>query len=70
MTAGETTAGGLAAQGHAAREHAAQDHAAEDFLAWPDLAARALGGSVIHPGEQWAICKDSEGTPFGLACGS
>jgi predicted enzyme related to lactoylglutathione lyase len=31
---------------------------------------RALGGSVIHPGEQWAICKDSEGTPFGLACGS
>ena len=27
----------------------------------------ALGGSVIHPGEQWAICKDSEGSPFGLA---
>jgi predicted enzyme related to lactoylglutathione lyase len=25
-----------------------------------------LGGSVVHPGEQWAICKDSEGTPFGL----
>ena len=28
---------------------------------------QALGGSVVHPGEQWAICKDSEGTPFGLA---
>jgi predicted enzyme related to lactoylglutathione lyase len=27
----------------------------------------ALGGSVVHPGEKWAICKDSEGTPFGLA---
>ena len=27
----------------------------------------ALGGSVIHPGERWAICKDSEGSPFGLA---
>lgn len=27
----------------------------------------ALGGSVIHPGERWAICRDSEGTPFGLA---
>jgi predicted enzyme related to lactoylglutathione lyase len=27
----------------------------------------ALGGSVVHPGEAWAICKDSEGTPFGLA---
>jgi predicted enzyme related to lactoylglutathione lyase len=26
-----------------------------------------LGGSVIHPGEVWAICKDSEGSPFGLA---
>jgi predicted enzyme related to lactoylglutathione lyase len=26
-----------------------------------------LGGSVIHPGEAWAICKDSEGSPFGLA---
>jgi predicted enzyme related to lactoylglutathione lyase len=26
----------------------------------------ALGGSVVHPGEQWAICRDSEGTPFGL----
>ena len=26
----------------------------------------ALGGSVVHPGEIWAICKDSEGSPFGL----
>jgi predicted enzyme related to lactoylglutathione lyase len=26
-----------------------------------------LGGEVVHPGEQWAICRDSEGTPFGLA---
>jgi predicted enzyme related to lactoylglutathione lyase len=27
----------------------------------------ALGGAVVHPGESWAVCKDSEGTPFGLA---
>jgi len=27
---------------------------------------QALGGSVVHPGEKWAVCKDSEGTPFGL----
>ncbi|HEX4009939.1 MAG TPA: VOC family protein [Solirubrobacteraceae bacterium] len=27
----------------------------------------ALGGSVIHPGSQWSICRDSEGSPFGLA---
>jgi predicted enzyme related to lactoylglutathione lyase len=28
---------------------------------------RELGGEVIHPGERWAICRDSEGSPFGLA---
>ncbi len=28
---------------------------------------RALGGSVVHPGERWAICKDSEGSPFALS---
>lgn len=28
---------------------------------------QALGGSVIHPGERWAICRDSEGSPFALA---
>jgi predicted enzyme related to lactoylglutathione lyase len=26
-----------------------------------------LGGSVVHPGEHWAVCRDSEGSPFGLA---
>jgi predicted enzyme related to lactoylglutathione lyase len=26
-----------------------------------------LGGTVVHPGTQWAICKDPEGSPFGLA---
>jgi predicted enzyme related to lactoylglutathione lyase len=37
-----------------------------------DLAAAvervcALGGEIVHPGEHWVICRDSEGTPFGLA---
>ena len=27
----------------------------------------ALGGAVIHRGERWSICRDSEGSPFGLA---
>ena len=36
-----------------------------------DLAAtvervRALGGEIVHPGERWVICHDSEGAPFGL----
>ncbi len=26
-----------------------------------------LGGSVVHPGTRWSICRDSEGSPFGLA---
>jgi predicted enzyme related to lactoylglutathione lyase len=25
------------------------------------------GGTVVHPGERWAVCRDSEGSPFGLA---
>lgn len=28
---------------------------------------QALGGRVIHPGERWSICRDSEGSPFALA---
>jgi predicted enzyme related to lactoylglutathione lyase len=42
------------------------------YFAVPDLEAalarvEELGGSVVHPGGRWAICKDSEGSPFGLA---
>jgi predicted enzyme related to lactoylglutathione lyase len=42
------------------------------YFAVADLEAaleqvRAMGGSVIHPGSRWAICRDSEGSPFGLA---
>ena len=41
------------------------------YFGVPDLAAALervveLGGSVIHPGKSWAICRDSEGSPFGL----
>jgi len=25
------------------------------------------GGSIVHPGERWAICRDSEGNPFAIA---
>jgi predicted enzyme related to lactoylglutathione lyase len=28
---------------------------------------RELGGEVVHPGERWSVCRDSEGSPFGLA---
>lgn len=26
-----------------------------------------LGGSHVHPGAEWSICRDCEGTPFALA---
>ena len=26
-----------------------------------------LGGDVVHRGERWSICRDTEGSPFGLA---
>jgi predicted enzyme related to lactoylglutathione lyase len=31
---------------------------------------REFGGSIIHPGDQWAVCRDSEGSPFALAAAS
>jgi predicted enzyme related to lactoylglutathione lyase len=48
------------------------DTASLPYFTVADLAAsmervRELGGAVIHPGERWAICRDSEGSPFALA---
>jgi predicted enzyme related to lactoylglutathione lyase len=48
------------------------DTASLPYFAVADMAAalervRGLGGSVVHPGEAWSVCRDSEGTPFGLA---
>jgi predicted enzyme related to lactoylglutathione lyase len=48
------------------------DTASLPYFTVGDLAAalervRELGGTVIHPGEAWAVCRDSEGSPFALA---
>jgi predicted enzyme related to lactoylglutathione lyase len=48
------------------------DRASLPYFTVSDLPAtlqrvEALGGSVIHPGERWAVCRDSEGSPFALA---
>ena len=42
------------------------------YLAVADMPAalaqvRDLGGEVVHDGERFAVCRDTEGTPFGLA---
>ena len=48
------------------------DRVSLPYFTVADLAATLkrvvdLGGEVIHPGERLAICRDSEGSPFGLA---
>jgi predicted enzyme related to lactoylglutathione lyase len=48
------------------------DTASLPYFAVADMAlglerVRVLGGGVIHAGEAWSVCRDSEGTPFGLA---
>jgi predicted enzyme related to lactoylglutathione lyase len=55
-----------------ARGRGPGDSVSLPYFAVSDIAevlkrVEALGGSVVHPGEKWAICKDSEGSPFGLA---
>ncbi len=48
------------------------DTASLPYFTVTDLATtldrvRELGGSIIHPGDRWAVCRDSEGSPFALA---
>ena len=66
------THSGAPAVGVHARGRGPGDSVSLPYFAVADIAealerVQALGGSVIHPGERWAICKDSEGSPFGLA---
>jgi predicted enzyme related to lactoylglutathione lyase len=47
------------------------DRASLPYFLVPDLEHAldqvvAFGGEVVHPGERWAVCRDSEGSPFGL----
>ncbi len=67
----EATADGLRLGLHE-RGRGPGDTASLPYFSVPDLPramARVgeLGGSVVHPGERWAICRDSEGSPFALA---
>jgi predicted enzyme related to lactoylglutathione lyase len=69
---GWQTHSGAPAIGVHARGRGPGDTFSLPYFAVPDVAealerVEALGGSVVHPGEAWAICKDSEGSPFGLA---
>jgi predicted enzyme related to lactoylglutathione lyase len=69
---GWQTHSGAPAVGVHARGRGPGDSFSLPYFAVSDVAealerVEALGGSVVHPGEAWAICRDSEGSPFGLA---
>lgn len=69
---GWQTRSGAPAIGVHARGRGPGDSFSLPYFSVDDMAealanVRALGGSVVHPGEKWAVCKDSEGSPFGLA---
>jgi predicted enzyme related to lactoylglutathione lyase len=69
---GWQTHAGVPAVGVHARGRGPGDSFSLPYFAVSDVAdalerVEALGGSVVHPGDAWAICKDSEGSPFGRA---
>jgi predicted enzyme related to lactoylglutathione lyase len=71
---GWQTDGGAAVGVHE-RGRGPGDTASLPYFTVDDLPAsleqvQRLGGSVVHPGARFAICRDSEGSPFGLAATS
>jgi predicted enzyme related to lactoylglutathione lyase len=67
----EAETGGLRLGVHA-RGRGPGDTASLPYFTVADVPAtlqrvRELGGSVVHPGDRWAVCRDSEGSPFALA---
>jgi predicted enzyme related to lactoylglutathione lyase len=69
---GRQTRGAGPAIGIHARGPGPGDTASLAYFAVADMAlalerVRGLGGSVVHAGEAWSVCRDSEGTPFGLS---
>ncbi len=69
---GWQTDSGAPAIGVHARGRGPGDTFSLPYFTVDDMAATlarvpALGGSVVHPGDAWAVCRDSEGNPFGLA---
>jgi predicted enzyme related to lactoylglutathione lyase len=69
---GWQTHAGAPAVGVHARGRGPGDSFSLPYFAVSDIAAalervQSLGGSVVHPGERWAICRDSEGSPFALS---
>jgi predicted enzyme related to lactoylglutathione lyase len=69
---GWQTDGDAASVGVHERGRGPGDTASLPYFTVDDLPAalddvQRLGGSVVHPGARFAICRDSEGSPFGLS---
>jgi predicted enzyme related to lactoylglutathione lyase len=69
---GWQTHGGGSALGLHPRGTGPGDRVSLPYFSVPDMDAalqrvRELDGEVIHPGERWSVCRDTEGSPFGLA---
>jgi predicted enzyme related to lactoylglutathione lyase len=67
QTRGEAPAVGIHVRGRGPGDTASLPYFAVADMALALERVRELGGSVIHTGEAWSVCRDSEGTPFGLA---
>ncbi|HEX8052134.1 MAG TPA: VOC family protein [Thermoleophilaceae bacterium] len=66
QTHGDGPALGIHERGRGPGDRFALPYFAVDDLDAALASVAELGGEVIHPGESWAVCRDSEGTPFGL----
>ena len=69
---GWQTHGGGSVLGLHSRGTGPGDRVSLPYFSVPDMDAALkrvgeLGGEVIHPGAQWSVCRDPEGSPFGLA---
>jgi len=67
QTASEGPAVGVHARGRGPGDSYSLAYFAVSDLSVALARVRELGGSIVHPGGRWAICRDSEGSPFGLA---
>ncbi len=73
--AGWQTRGAAPAVGVHERGRGPGDSFSLPYFAVPDLVGALervteLGGTIVHPGERFAVCRDSEGSPFGLSTAS
>ena len=66
-SAGDAPAVGIHARGRGPGDSFSLPYFEVIDLAGALARVTTVGGTVIHPGERWAVCRDSEGTPFGLA---